>query len=101
MTRLRSLRRIVRTRWSDLRSTELAQIRQRSRQLGLPKIRLHDLRHGWATMALAAGVHPKVVQERRGHASISITLDTYSHVSPALHGEAAETVAALVFGVPR
>jgi len=52
-------------------------------------------------MALAAGVHPKVVQERLGHASISITLDTYSHVSPALHGEAAETVAALVFGVPR
>lgn len=61
-------------------------------------IRLHDLRHGWATMALAAGVHPKVVQERLGHSSISITLDTYSHVSPALHGEAAETVAALVFG---
>jgi len=71
---------------------------ERARQLGLPKIRLHDLRHGWATMALAAGVHPKVVQERLGHASISITLDTYSHVSPALHGEAAETVAALVFG---
>ncbi len=71
---------------------------ERVRQLGLPKIRLHDLRHGWATMALAAGVHPKVVQERLGHASISITLDTYSHVSPALHGEAAETVAALVFG---
>ncbi|MBA2553751.1 MAG: site-specific integrase [Geodermatophilaceae bacterium] len=57
---------------------------ERARQLGLPKIRLHDLRHGWATLALAAGVHPKVVQERLGHASISITLDTYSHVSPAL-----------------
>lgn len=70
---------------------------RRSARLGLPPIRLHDLRHGWATMALAAGVHPKVVQERLGHASISITLDTYSHVSPALHGEAAETVAALVF----
>ncbi len=74
---------------------------ERARQLGLPRIRLHDLRHGWATMALAAGVHPKVVQERLGHASISITLDTYSHVSPALHGEAAETVAALVFGTTR
>ncbi len=70
-------------------------------RLGLPLIRLHDLRHGWATMALAAGVHPKVVQERLGHASISITLDTCSHVSPALHGEAAETVAALVFGTAR
>lgn len=71
---------------------------RRSARLGLPTIRLHDLRHGWATMALAAGVHPKVVQERLGHSSISVTLDTYSHVSPALHGEAAETVAALVFG---
>ena len=74
---------------------------RRLARLGLPPIRLHDLRHGWATMALAAGVHPKVVQERLGHASISITLDTYSHVSPALHGEAAETVAALVFGTAR
>jgi len=74
---------------------------RRLARLGLPPIRLHDLRHGWATMALAAGVHPKVVQERLGHASISITLDTYSHVSPALHGEAAETVAALVFGTVR
>ncbi len=46
----------------------------RSRQLGLSRIRLHDLRHGWATMALAAGVHPKVVQERLGHANIGITL---------------------------
>jgi integrase len=70
----------------------------RTRQLGLPKIRLHDLRHGWATMALASGVHPKVVQERLGHASISITLDTYSHVTDGLHDDAAERVASLVFG---
>ncbi len=70
----------------------------RVRQLGLPKIRLHDLRHGWATLALAAGVHPKVVQERLGHANISITLDTYSHVTAGLHGDAAEKVAGLVFG---
>lgn len=70
----------------------------RVRQLGLPKIRLHDLRHGWASMALAAGVHPKVVQERLGHANISITLDTYSHVTGSLHSDAAEKVAGLVFG---
>ncbi len=70
----------------------------RVRQLGLPKIRLHDLRHGWATLALAAGVHPKVVQERLGHANIAITLDTYSHVTAGLHGDAAEKVAGLVFG---
>jgi integrase len=47
----------------------------------LPRIRLHDLRHTWATLALGAGIHPKVVQERLGHAAISITLDTYSHVT--------------------
>ncbi len=69
----------------------------RVRQLGLPKIRLHDMRHGWATMALSAGVHPKVVQERLGHSSIGVTLDIYSHVTAGLHGDAAETVAALVF----
>ncbi len=71
----------------------------RIRQLGFPKIRLHDLRHGWATMALSAGVHPKVVQERLGHANIGITLNVYSHVTAGLHDDAAEKVADLVFGV--
>jgi integrase len=66
-------------------------------QLGLPTIRLHDLRHGWATMALSAGIHPKVVQERLGHANISITMDAYSHVTAGLHEDAAERVAGLVF----
>jgi integrase len=65
------------------------------RRLELPPIRLHDLRHGWATLALQAGVHPKVVQERLGHANIGITLDTYSHVVAGLHEDAAEQVAAL------
>jgi integrase len=64
-------------------------------RIGLPRIRLHDLRHGWATMALQAGVHPKVVQERLGHANIGVTLDTYSHVVAGLHEDAAEQVAAL------
>ena len=64
-------------------------------RLGLPPIRLHDLRHGWATLALQAGVHPKIVQERLGHANIGITLDTYSHVVAGLHEDAAEQVAAL------
>ena len=63
----------------------------------VPIIRLHDLRHTHATLALAAGAHPKVVQERLGHANIAITLDTYSHVVPALEEQAARTVAALVF----
>ena len=64
---------------------------------GMPRIRLHDLRHGHATLALEAGVHPKVVSERLGHASIGITLDTYSHAIPAMQEEAAERIAALIF----
>lgn len=65
-------------------------------RLELPAIRLHDLRHTWATLALLSGVHPKVVQERLGHTSISITLDIYSHVVPAMESDAAERVAALI-----
>lgn len=62
----------------------------------VPRIRLHDLRHMHATLALQAGVHPKVVSERLGHASIAITLDTYSHVIPTLQETAAELVATMV-----
>lgn len=46
--------------------------------------RLHDLRHTCATLLLIKGVHPKYVQELLGHANISITLDTYSHVIPGM-----------------
>lgn len=67
-------------------------------QLGLPPIRLHDLRHTAATLALEAGVHPKVVQERLGHANIAITLDTYSHVVDGMQDDAAAKVADLVYG---
>jgi integrase len=66
-------------------------------RLGLPAMKLHGLRHTWATLALAAGIHPKVVQEVLGHASITMTLDTYSAVLPGLHDAAAATVAASVF----
>jgi len=69
-----------------------------AKQAGLPVIRLHDLRHTHATLALAAGIHPKIVSERLGHANIGITLDTYSHCLPALSEEAACRVAALVLG---
>jgi integrase len=55
----------------------------------LPKIRFHDLRHSHATHLLRQGVHPKVVSERLGHSSITITLDTYSHVVPGLQEDAA------------
>ncbi|WP_214810859.1 site-specific integrase [Exiguobacterium sp. s127] len=57
---------------------------------GVPRIRIHDLRHTHATLLLEQGVHPKVVQERLGHASYTITMDLYSHVSVKLHQEAAE-----------
>lgn len=68
-------------------------------QLKLPRIRLHDLRHTHATLALRAGVHPRVVQERPGHANVSITLDTYSHVDIQMQADAAARVSALVTGV--
>ena len=66
------------------------------RDAELPKIRLHDLRHTHASLALEAGVHPKVVQERLGHATIAITLDIYSHAIPAMQEDAAEKIAALL-----
>jgi integrase len=66
------------------------------RRLGLPKIRLHDLRHTHATLGLAAGIHPKVMQERLGHASITMTLDLYSHAIPSLGVDAADRIAALI-----
>src|SRR4029453_7624186 len=53
---------------------------------GLPNIRFHDLRHTCATLLLGKGVHAKFVQELLGHATISITLDTYSHVLPGMGG---------------
>ena len=62
---------------------------------GQPRIRLHDLGHTHATLALQAGIHPKVVSERLGHANISITLDVYSHAIPAMEEEAAAKIAAL------
>ena len=54
-----------------------------------------------ATLALQAGIHPKVVSERLGHATVSITLDTYSHAILALQEEAAALIAGLVFAAPR
>lgn len=60
-----------------------------ARLVGLYDIRLHDLRHAHATILLRQGIHPKIVQERLGHSSISITLDTYSHVLPGLQEAAA------------
>ena len=63
---------------------------------GLPKIRLHDMRHTAASLALAMGIHPKVVSERLGHSSVAITLDTYSHLTPGLQEEAAARLGEII-----
>lgn len=68
------------------RLTELAQ---------LPQIRLHDVRHSYATIALRSGVHPKIVSTRLGHATVAFTLDTYSAHIPDLDQQAAEDIGGL------
>jgi len=68
------------------------------RRSGLPIVRFHDLRHSWAAIALRAGVSPKIVSERLGHASVGFTLDVYAHAVPGWQAEAAATVAGLVLG---
>jgi integrase len=60
------------------------------RGAGLPRQRFHDLRHACASLLLAQGVPARVVMETLGHSQISLTLNTYSHVTPALGREAAE-----------
>jgi integrase len=55
-------------------------------------MRIHDLRHSAATLMLQAGIHPKIVSERLGHATITITLDRYSHVTPTMQEQAADTI---------
>ena len=65
---------------------------------GLTRMRIHDLRHTCASLLLAQGVHPRVVMEILGHSQISLTLDTYSHVLPALEREAANKMNAVLSG---
>jgi site-specific recombinase XerD len=65
------------------------------RRSGLNGIRLHDARHTHASLMLKQGIHPKIVQERLGHSSIQITLDTYSHVTPGIQHATAKTFAGI------
>jgi integrase len=58
----------------------------------LPSIRFHDLRHTCATLLLSRNVNPKIVSEMLGHATIAITLDTYSHVLPTMQDGAARAL---------
>ena len=65
----------------------------------LPRLRFHDLRHTAATLLLGRGANPKIVSEMLGHATVGITLDTYSHVLPTMQqSAAAEMDAALGLG---
>jgi integrase len=59
---------------------------------GLPEIRFHDLRHTCATLLLGRGMHPKLVQELLGPATIAMTLDTYSHYLPSMGDQAASAM---------
>jgi integrase len=77
---------------------ERGRSRRHVREAALPRIRLHDLRHSYATLALKAGVHPKIVSERLGHSTIAITLDLYSHVAQGLDADAAELIASRIYG---
>lgn len=65
-----------------------------------PRPRFHDLRHAYASALLTANVHPKIVSEALGHASVAFTLDTYSHVIPSLGQQAADAIQAAI-GVQR
>jgi integrase len=66
--------------------------KQLARRIGVGDVRFHDLRHAYATMLLAGGVHPKIASEALGHSTIGITLDTYSHVLPTMQAEAAAAI---------
>jgi integrase len=68
------------------------------RSLGLPGLRLHDLRHAYATTLLVAGVHPKIASEALGHSSVAFTMDVYSHVLPTMQQEAAQAIQAALSG---
>jgi integrase len=74
---------------------------RRVKAAGVPRIRFHDCRHTAATLALSDGVPAKVVQEMLGHASVSITLDLYTHSVPSLQTDAAAKLGALVLGAAR
>ena len=69
-------------------------------EAGLPLIRVYDVRHIAATYLLSTGTHPKVVQELLGHSTVTLTLDTYSHVLPAMHRQVAWQLDKLLPGRP-
>lgn len=84
------------TRGTIIEGTNLSRaLRQALEKAGVPRVTLHSLRHFHATQLLAAGTHPKIVQERLGHAQIGITLDIYSHALPEMQAPAAAAIGKL------
>lgn len=88
--------------WPDGRplhpDTITALFHRHCKAAGLPRIRLHDVRHSYATAALKAGIPPKVISERLGHSTAAFTLQTYTHVIPGMDEAAANSVVALILG---
>ena len=82
---------ILLTRMNPLHRPALNQCRHCFSQLFRTRM-VHGLRHAFATLALQAGMNPKVVSEALGHSSVTITLDTYSHVLPNMQDELAIAV---------
>jgi integrase len=74
---------------SNLRQRFFAPLLERA---GLPQIMFHDLRHTCVSLLFQRNIHPKFVQELLGHASVAITLDTYSHMLPGMGGEVADAM---------
>ena len=85
------------TGWATVPPNALASRFQRlNADTGVRAIRFHDMRHTCVTLALVQGIHPEVVQEQLGHATVAMTLDRYSHVTVGLHRDAADVMAAAV-----
>ena len=74
---------------TNLRRRSFAPLLERA---GLPRIRVHDLRHTCATLLLVRNMHPKYVHELLGHATVAIMLDTYSHVIPGMGDQTARAM---------
>jgi integrase len=74
-----------------------SEFRRVQNRLDLPRIRLHDARHTWATLALKMGVPLKVVSANLGHSSITVTADIYSHVTPTMAADATAQIASSIF----
>jgi integrase len=90
--------------WENGRDVHPDVIRQRfnraTQRCGLPRIRLYDMRHTYATIALKSGIHPKIISARLGHASEAFTMATYQSVMPGMDKQAAADIAGLILGRP-